>query len=162
MKKVYEIFSTNLFDKRKNARHEFLVSGDEREIAKVCEKMGEFSSSAIKDFYDFQPVEFEINDNTNEMYIVHSVNKNAVNDYDIEYNRLDTVSFVNCERKRLDEIIEKYNNSSENYELQVEKTKVLNVDEVYDAFNERLKNLNVNYRISNDTMNESNENILEL
>lgn len=162
MQKIYEIYSINLFDKSKNALHEFLVSGDEREVSKLCEKMGEFHSSAIKDIYDFRPVEFEIEDNTNEMYIVHSVNKNVVNDFDPEYNRLNTTSFVKCQKIRLDEIVDKYNMSSENYELQIEKAKVLSVDEAYDAFNERLKSMNINYRISNDNMNETNENGLEM
>ena len=162
MQKIYEIYSINLFDKTKNALHEYLISGDEKEIAKLCVKMGQFTSSAIRDVYDFKPVNFEINEDTDEIYIVHNLYKTEVNDYDMEYRKLRSISFAKCEKNRLHDIVNKFNKASDTYELQTEKTKVLSVDETYDAFNEKLKALNINYRISKDTINETNENVLEM
>ena len=154
MEKIYKVVERSLYFKSNKREVLFLVKGNKQKIKELCSKMGQYKTSAVRNFYDAEIVEIEKtkeNENlTNKTIYEYEVYKtqNGFNVDDCE-----TKGYILSNEQQMQEMKNYFEqdrsglNDFEKLEVVYKKADILTVSQAYQKFNNMMKEFNSSFYV---------------
>ena len=140
MNKLWTISYESMFRNMPEEKVFFaLVSGEENEIQKLCEKLGEYKDSSMHDYYSYKPARIKVLGEGEDYFKVFTTKTNG----GLYLEQPEKLHIIKDSKQNFVKRIENQNAKRADEMIGYEQIKVLNVQQAWELYVNNMKNINI-------------------